>query len=521
MRLAEWAATVPVPTGDGAGEPWRVVPWQRRLFAAVERRDVQVIAATCARGNGKTAVASLIARAFLPGGPLYASGVEVAVVSATHAQARLIVEDIEAWRGKGWHVANSPQMARVKAGGALVRCIAARPQSLHGLRPVLVIADELAQWQQPDRMYAALRTSLGKRPGSRLLAIGTRPEAGSGHVFDKLLTGGADVSLSYAATEADAKAGRLGWRRTWRKANPSLDVLPSLEEAIRAEWREARADDQAMARFKALRLNMGTADTAESLVIDPNTWRRCEADTLPPATDGYALGIDLGSGAAMTAGAAYFPATGRLEAVACFGTPPDLTQRGRQDQVGGLYSRMADRGELLTQPRRVPDVGVFLRACLAKWGAPACIVADRWREHELRDALEAAGVPLVPLALRGQGFKDGGQDVRAFRRAVLGGRVRAPRSLLMRAAFAEARAARDPAGNEKLAKGTEGGRRRRARDDVAAAVILAVAEGSRSYRAPDPLEALAGALKTAREAVDRAASRPGVKVFGPGARRGA
>ena len=67
MKLAEWAATMPVPSGDGAGEPWTVTPWQRKLFAAIERADVQVIAATCAGGNGKTATAALIARAFLAG----------------------------------------------------------------------------------------------------------------------------------------------------------------------------------------------------------------------------------------------------------------------------------------------------------------------------------------------------------------------------------------------------------------------------------------------------------------------
>lgn len=521
LGLPGWAATLPVPSGDGAGKPWKVEPWQRRLFSAVVRPGVQVIAATCARGNGKTAVAALIARAFLPGGPLFASGVEVAVVSATHAQARLVVEDLEAWREPGWLVANSHQMARVKAGGALVRCIAARPQSLHGLRPVLVIADEIAQWQQADRMYAALRTGLGKRPGSRLLAIGTRPEAGSGHVFDKLLRGGADVSLVYAATAEDEKAGRLGWRRTWRKANPSLDVLPSLEEAIRAEWREARGDDQAMARFKALRLNMGTPDTAESLLIDLAAWQRCEVDALPPAEGGYALGIDLGSGAAMSAGAAWWPQTGRLEALAVFGGIPDLRERGRADQVGGLYARMAERGELLVQPgRRVPDVGEFLRACLRRWGPPSCIVADRWREQELRDALEAAGVPQCPFAPRGMGFRDSGQDVRAMRRAVLAGKVSAPRSLLIRNALAEARTARDPAGNEKLAKGSQAGRRQRARDDVAAAVILAVAEGSRRYRPVDPLAKLVDGLKAAREAAGKAveAARPSGRVYGPGAR---
>ena len=46
--------------------------------------------------------------------------------------------------------------------------------------------------------------------------------------------------------------------------------------------------------------------------------------------------------------------------------------------------------------------------------------------------------------------------------------------------MAEARVAVDPAGNEKLAKATQGFRRANARDDAAAAAILAVAEGMRS-----------------------------------------
>ena len=56
-------------------------------------------------------------------------------------------------------------------------------------------------------------------------------------------------------------------------------------------------------------------------------------------------------------------------------------------------------------------------------------------------------------------------------------------SLLLRSAMAEARTVSDPAGNAKLAKHNQGGRRVRARDDVAAAAILAVADGARN-RAP-------------------------------------
>ena len=109
------------------------------------------------------------------------------------------------------------------------------------------------------------------------------------------------------------------------------------------------------------------------------------------------------------------------------------------------------------------------------------IVADRWREAELRQVLEAVRFPPAVLIIRGQGFRDGGTDVRDFRRAVLGEQVRPSESLLLTAALAEARVVGDPAGNWKLSKSTEGGRRAAARDDAAAAAILAVAEGARHF----------------------------------------
>lgn len=89
--------------------------------------------------------------------------------------------------------------------------------------------------------------------------------------------------------------------------------------------------------------------------------------------------------------------------------------------------------------------------------------------------------PLADLSVRGQGFRDGGEDVRRFRRAVLSGHVRPERSLLLTAALAEARVVGNPAGNWKLSKSAEGGRRQKARDDAAAAAILAVSEGARRW----------------------------------------
>ena len=93
-------------------------------------------------------------------------------------------------------------------------------------------------------------------------------------------------------------------------------------------------------------------------------------------------------------------------------------------------------------------------------------------------------MPPAALISRGQGFKDGAEDVRDFRRACLDGRVTAAPSLLLRYAISEARVVMDPSANAKLAKSSEGGRRARARDDAAAAAIMAVAAGSRKAAKP-------------------------------------
>ena len=169
--------------------------------------------------------------------------------------------------------------------------------------------------------------------------------------------------------------------------------------------------------------------------------------------------------------------TGTLDSFAVFPERPDLSERGRLDGVAGLYLDMNRRGELLRAGQFVSDVPFLLAEALRRWGKPSLVVSDRWREGELRQALSDAHFPLCALTLRGQGFRDGAEDVRAFRRACLEGKVVAWRSVLMRSAMSEARVVSDDSGNCKLSKKTEGGRRDHAKDDAAAAAVLAVAAG--------------------------------------------
>ena len=134
-------------------------------------------------------------------------------------------------------------------------------------------------------------------------------------------------------------------------------------------------------------------------------------------------------------------------------------------------------------PGQAVSVELLLLEALGRWGRPAAIVADRYRETDLRQALDRAGFPQAAFTVRGMGFKDGAEDVRMFRRACLTGKVAPGRSLLLRAALSEARTVADPAGNEKLAKEWKAGAGVGLVDSAAAA-ILAVAEGVRRGERP-------------------------------------
>ena len=459
-------SALPVSQGRLAGQAFKVLPWQRRFVRGAFAPGIQSAALSVGRGNGKTALLSGIACATLDG-PLHVPRGETVIVASSFEQARIAFEHVIAFMGdrladnRRWKVWDTAQQARIedRKTGARVRCIGSDPRRAHGLAPVLVLADEPAQWPDTtgERMVAALRTAAGKQPHSRFVALGTRP-ADAGHWFAKMLTGGADYAQRHAAVHGTPKPGPddpMFQRRTWAKANPSLRHMPDLEAAIRAEAAQARRDPSLLAALGALRLNLGTEDAEVQTLLGTLLWQEIEgeAERVGPVV----WGVDLGTSAAQSAIAGYWPETGRLECLAAFPAEPSLADRGLRDGVGRLYSECSRRGELLTLGQRSADIFALLQAALERFGRPSRIVADRWREAELRDALDKAGVSLAAFEVRGMGFKDGAEDVRAFRKGCADGRVTPVPSLLLRSAMSEARTVSDPAGNAKLCKGSQGG----------------------------------------------------------------
>ena len=482
---AAWLGRLVVSEGRRAGMPLEVLPWQAEFINRTFADGVTDACLSVARGNGKTTLFAAIAACALAG-PLMRPRGQTIVVASSFDQAKILFDHTKhflapliAARPHSWRVVDNFATALIenRMSGARLRCIGSDAKRAHGLAPSLLLADEPAKWAQGGQaMLTALETGLGKQPGGRIVALGTMPESKLHWFAHRVETAaeGRHAAL-YRADDEEA------WRdpAQWAKANPSLSAMPDLERQIRKEAAEAETNPSTLAAFKALRLNLGTKETEQhDELVSVEQWRHCMGLPLTARMGRPTWGVDLGGTGAMSAVAAAWP-TGRLDAVAMFGMKPSLAERGALDGVGDLYERCAAAGELLQGGSRIPDVAQLFEACYDRWGGmPAAIVADRWRIGELEQALEnsARAWRAVPLITRGQGYRDGSADVREFRRAVALGEVRPCRpGILLAAALAEAVCVTDASGNSKLAKKGEGGRRSRARDDAAAAAILAVA----------------------------------------------
>ena len=264
----------------------------------LEALDGGELGLTVAARAGKTTLAASVCAAAVAG-PLAQPRGTVIGVAGSFAQALILADHVQAFLRPitdadpdRWRVLRSESAALVedRETGAQFRAREANARTLHGSAPSLIVADEPSQWQptQAPALYSAIRSRLGKLPGARLLAIGTR-SADAQHWFSRLLERSGVV---YAAdSDADPFDPAI-----WEAANPSLVHLPELRKVYQREAAEAAADPSLPPAFRALRCNMGAVDHEIAVLIKAADWQRCEADILPQARGPAVWGIDLSGG---------------------------------------------------------------------------------------------------------------------------------------------------------------------------------------------------------------------------------
>jgi len=474
-----------VPEGPNAGKPVSLAPFQRRFIEGAMADDTANAVLSIGRGNGKSAITAGLALGGLIGVWDRQPRREIVAAARTRDQGRIIWDFVAGFAAtlpleyqKRLIYRRAPRLEiefEGDGGGHVLRVIAADGKSALGGAPTMAILDERGHWalDRGDELEHALLSGLGKR-GGRAFLISTSANDDT-HPFSKWIDEPAPGS--YVQEHRPSPGLPADHRASLLIANPGAEhgIGSSLE------WLEAQAR-RAIARggsslnsFRLYNRNERVSGETRDLLVTVDEWLSCEVSDLPPREGQAILGIDLGGSASMTAAAFYWPETGRLECLGTFPSSPSLLDRGISDGVGNRYVEMRDRGELTVLGDKTVPVAAWLIEAMRhiEGEAVAAIVMDRYKQSELGEALDRAGIR-APLCWRGQGFRDGGEDCERFRRAVFDGKVRARPSLLLRSAFADAVCLRDPANNLKLAKARSTGR-----IDAAAAAVLAVAEGAR------------------------------------------
>ena len=493
-EVIAWLETLKVTEGSLAGELMTVLPFQREIITGI--MEHRISAYSVARSNGKTTLMAGLAACALCG-PIAVPRGEVALVASSFKQARKAFEHVK-WflRSTGidlddrklWRMSDNDHSARIEdvRTGAFVWMIGSDPKRAHGGAPLLAILDEPAQWERNDgpRLYAAMRTALGKQTNAKLVAIGTRSDDPD-HWFSRLLLPRSRAFSKIFAAPKDLDDDQLFDLDIVRAANPMFDHSPSLRADLLDEMEAAKTEGaEALASWKALHLNMGTADSYEiETIVTQGEWKAATTRRPPARCGPVAVGIDLGSGKSMSVCVFYWPEVGRLEAYGAFPSDPNLAARGKHDGVDDRYVRMEKRREIVVYPGVIVPVGRYFRdmAELIEGEEVISAVADRHRQADARQAMNEADIrwKMEWRATSGTGKgSDGPSDIRAFQAEVVTGHLRTAESLMMESAIVESRIVRDPNGNPGLNKS-----RARGRIDALQAAVLAVGLGRR-WRLP-------------------------------------
>lgn len=514
QEVIDFIEALTVPSGTGAGQPFKLDKWQKEFICDVyepqrilrdgtQRRAVRRAILSVARKNGKTALIAAIALAHLVGpaaevhGEIYSAANDRDQASIVFKFAKQIVE-LEPELLKLIDIVPSTKTMIGRRMGTVYRAISAEAGTKHGYLPSVVIYDELAQAKNRD-LYDVLDTSFGARDEPLFVVISTQsndPE----HVLSKLIDdgmSGVDPSIVCHLFAADENCA-LDDETQWKKANPALGKWRDREDFASA-IRKAQRLPAEEPKVRNLFLNQRVAPV--SSLISRVEWMACKNEVILRDGDEVYLALDLSSVADLTAlvvGSVDDP----CRIWPYFWKPREhIEEHSNRDFGSGTYRyrEWAEAGHLLLSPGKTIDpeaVALFIAELTQRYKVKG-LAYDRWGMQALlkefdRCGLQAYednekggdGLRLVPW---GQGYRDMGPAVNALEYAVIERKIVHPNNPVLNWNMANAVARLDPAGNRKLDK-----EKARFRIDgaVALTMLMGLRSRDRNTQRPIDIEAL-------------------------------
>ena len=472
-ELVAWSRDVlKVPVGHPlAGTPMLLPPYFASFFR--DSWTAHESAWSGARKQAKSAACAILALGFLCG-PLRQPGWRGAVASLSKEKANELrnqIESIALASGlDGLKFRRSPYPGRVESSTGTLEILSSDRAAGHSSSFDLVIVDETGLMPERSReLLAGLRSSLSAK-GGRIIHISVR---GDSPLYGEILNNPAVVKRIYAAPDGC----ELDDEDAWRAANPGLGTIKSIAYMRNEVARIAGAPGDENS-YRAFDLNQSLDPTREML-LSPDDLRACFVDELPVRVGPAYLGFDFGEATSATAATAIWPASGRVECWMAFGDVPPIAERARRDDAP--YAEMVKRGELRLYEGRVVPVAGFLADVQADLAGVrvAGAAADSYKDSDAKDFMDRAAVRW-PVEFRRVGAgKDGGADVRACQRLILGRKLAMLPSLALVTAVSKSTVRRDPNGNPGLDKSTS-----RGRIDLLSAAIIAAGLAAHAFDRP-------------------------------------
>jgi phage terminase large subunit-like protein len=246
--------------------------FQRRIARAILSSTETLVLVS--RGQGKSRLVGTLAVHSL----LTTPRASIYVAAASREQAAVVYQYAK-------DVAEHPAVSGVTvrhlelraSDGGRLRVLASDAPKLHGLTPSLVVVDELHA-HADDSVYLALRTSLLKRPGSRMVTISTAGQGADSPLGVLRARGLAlpTVKTTGALTEAHGpNLSLLEWALP-RDGNP--DDMKQVKKANPASWITAAglaAQREAVPDLAFRQLHCGQWNARQGSWLAPGQWAAC------------------------------------------------------------------------------------------------------------------------------------------------------------------------------------------------------------------------------------------------------
>jgi len=485
QRVIDFFAFLRHSKGEWAGQQFVLAPWQQAmtwilfgwLRADTGFRRFRTAIVELARKQGKSTWAAGIA--------LYMTvadgeqGCETYSVATKKEQARLVHG--EAVR----MVAKSPSLSKV-----LKRCrdnlhslatnskfepLASEEDSLDGLNPHCIVADEVHAWSN-RLLWDVLATAVGARRQPLMLAITTAGYDRHSVFYQqhdysiKVLRGIVDDDTWFAWITSLDETDDWEDEANWPKSNPNLGTTIRLDE-LRAAAAKAKASPAELNSFLRLRLNIWT--NQHTAWMPPDKWVECSTPVDPVALQRRPCfgGLDLSTTTDISALVLLFPPYGddkRWSVLPSLFLPEEaIAQRSKRDRVP--YDVWQRQGFFNLTPGSVIDYD-FIRAKVQELASQYDIreiAFDRYNSSQIVTQLMGDGFTMVPF---GQGYVDMNSPVKRLMELVLTGDLAHGGNPVLRWMASNCMAATDPAGNIKLDKS-------KSREKIDGMVALAMALG--------------------------------------------